>query len=181
VSDGAPVSFKSDALGSLINDETIAGIPNGSLLALALALLLTVVGFRTRFGRYMYAVGANERAARLAGIRVTGIKLAVFALAGALAACAGIIFTAESGTGVPLGADPSLLNSIAAVVVGGTALSGGVGGPHRTILGTLVIVVLSSGMDITSVGPYTQEIVKGLVVIAAVALTIDRRRYGAIR
>jgi ribose/xylose/arabinose/galactoside ABC-type transport system permease subunit len=80
-----------------------------------------------------------------------------------------------------MGADPSLLNSIAAIVVGGTALSGGVGGPHRTLLGALIIVLLGSGMDITAVDPYTQSIVKGLVVIAAVALTIDRRRYGAIR
>jgi ribose transport system permease protein len=180
-SHGAPVAFQSHALGSLVNKEAISGVPNGSLIALALALLLTGIGFYTRFGRYLYAVGANERAAKLAGVRIVGMKLAVFALAGALAACAGIIFTAESGTGVPLGADPSLLNSIAAVVVGGTALSGGVGGPHRTILGTLVIVVLSSGMDLTSVGPYTQDIVKGLVVVGAVALTIDRRRYGAIK
>ncbi|MER2220532.1 MAG: ABC transporter permease, partial [Rhodococcus sp. (in: high G+C Gram-positive bacteria)] len=132
-------------------------------------------------GRHMYAVGGNERAAALVGVRVRRTKLAVFAVAGAVAAIAGIIFTGQASTGVPMGAGPSLLNSIAAVVVGGTALSGGVGGPHRTILGALVIVLLSAGMDLTSVDPYTQLVIKGIVVIAAVALTIDRRRYGVIK
>jgi ribose transport system permease protein len=140
-----------------------------------------VMAFATSFGRHMYAVGGNERAARLSGVRVRSVKLSVFALAGAAAAIAGIIFTGQASTGVPMGADPSLLNSIAAIVVGGTALSGGVGGPHRTLLGALVIVLLSAGMDITSVDAYTQLMVKGAVVIAAVALTIDRRRYGMIK
>ena len=121
--------------------------------------------------------------ALIAFILVIGftVKLLVFTLAGMIAAIAGIILTGQASTGVPLGADPSLLDSIAAIVVGGTALSGGVGGPHRTLLGALVIVILTSGMDITSVDPYNQLIVKGAVVILAVAATIDRRRYGLIK
>jgi len=181
VSKGGPVSYHSDVLSTLINHSLINGLPNGALIALLLVIVLTVVAFGTKYGRHLYAVGGNERAASLSGVRVMTIKLSVFALAGVIAAIAGIIFTGQATTGVPEGADPSLLNSIAAVVVGGTALSGGVGGPQRTLLGALVIVILSSGMDITSVGPYTQDIVKGLVVIAAVALTIDRRRYGLIK
>jgi len=98
-----------------------------------------------------------------------------------IAAAAGIVLTGQASTGVPMGADPSLLDSIAAIVVGGTALSGGVGGPHRTLLGALVIVILSAGMDITSVDAYNQLVVKGAVVILAVAATIDRRRYGMIK
>jgi ribose transport system permease protein/putative xylitol transport system permease protein len=82
---------------------------------------------------------------------------------------------------VPEGADPSLLSSIAAIVVGGTALSGGVGGPHRTLLGALVIVVLTAGMDLVGINPFVETIVYGVVVIAAVAATIDRRRYGLIK
>lgn len=181
ISDGGPVSYQSGLLQKLVNDSTIPNIPNGALIAIVLTAVATVVAFATPFGRHMYAVGGNERAAALSGVRVRMVKLAVFALAGAVAAIAGIIFTGQASTGVPMGADASLLNSIAAIVVGGTALSGGVGGPHRTILGALVIVLLSSGMDITSVDPYTQLIVKGAVVIAAVALTIDRRRYGVIK
>ena len=181
ISDGGPVSYVSGVLNTLVNESTIPGLPNGALIALALTALFTVLVFATSYGRHLYAVGGNERAARLSGVRVLAVKLSVFALAGVIAAVAGIILTGQASTGVPLGADPSLLNSIAAIVVGGTALSGGVGGPHRTLLGTLVIVILGSGMDITSVGPYTQLIVKGAVVIAAVALTIDRRRYGLIK
>jgi ribose transport system permease protein len=181
VSGGGPVSYSSHLLGTLINKSSIPGLPNGALIALVLTVLFTVLVFATSYGRHLYAVGGNERAARLSGVRVRVIKLSVFALAGVISAVAGIILTGQASTGVPLGADPSLLNSIAAVVVGGTALSGGVGGPHRTLLGALVIVILGSGMDITSVGPYTQLIVKGAVVIAAVAITIDRRRYGLIK
>jgi ribose transport system permease protein len=181
ISGGGPVSYQSGLLQTLVNDTTIAGVPNGALIAFVLIGLATLLAFATSFGRHLYAVGGNERAAALSGIQVRKVKLAVFALAGAAAAVAGIIFTGQASTGVPLGADASLLNSIAAVVVGGTALSGGVGGPHRTLLGALVIVVLSSGMDITAVAPYTQLIVKGTVVIVAVALTIDRRRYGVIK
>lgn len=181
VSNGGPVSFQSELLQKVVNESAVANIPNGALLAFVLVGLATVVCFATAFGRHIYAVGGNERAARLSGVRVLGVKLAVFALAGAIAAVAGIILTGQASTGVPLGADASLLDAIAAVVVGGTALSGGVGGPHRALLGALVIVLLGSGMDITAVDPYTQLVIKGAVVIAAVALTIDRRRYGMIR
>ncbi|MDQ1737237.1 MAG: ribose transport system substrate-binding protein rbsC [Pseudonocardiales bacterium] len=181
ISHGGPVSYKSSLLNTLVNKSAIPGLPNGALIAIALVAVFTVLVFVTSYGRHLYAVGGNERAARLSGVRVRSVKLSVFALSGVIAAVAGIVLTGQASTGVPMGADPSLLNSIAAIVVGGTALSGGVGGPHRTLLGTLVIVILSSGMDITSVDPYTQLIVKGAVVIAAVAITIDRRRYGLIK
>lgn len=181
ISHGEPVSFKSNLLNTLVNTTTVPHLPNGTVLSVLLVAVLTAVSFLTRFGRHVYAVGGNERAAKLAGVKVTKVKLIVFASSGLIAAFAGIIFTGQATTGVPGGADPSLLNSIAAVVIGGTALSGGVGGVHRTLLGTLVIVVLSSGMNITAVDPYIQLVVKGLVVIAAVAITIDRRRYGMIK
>jgi ribose transport system permease protein len=181
ISHGGPVSYTSSLLNTLVNKSSIPGIPNGALIAIVAVAGFTLLMFMTSYGRHMYAVGGNERAARLSGVRVRTVKLSVFALSGVIAAVAGIIFTGQASTGVPMGADPSLLNSIAAIVVGGTALSGGVGGPHRTLLGTLVIVILGSGMDITSVDPYTQLIVKGAVVIAAVAVTIDRRRYGLIK
>lgn len=181
ISGGGPVSYQSGLLGTLVNKSGIPGIPNGAVIAVALVAVATVAVFATSWGRHLYAVGGNERAARLSGVRVPVVKLSVFMLAGVVAAVAGIILTGQASNGVPLGADPSLLDSIAAIVVGGTALSGGVGGPHRTLLGALVIVILTSGMDITSVDPYNQLVVKGAVVILAVAATIDRRRYGLIK
>lgn len=181
ISHGGPVSYNSGTLGTLVNETAIPKVPNGALIAVGLVAVATVLVFMTAWGRHLYAVGGNERAARLSGVRVTSVKLGVFVLAGVVAAIAGIILTGQASTGVPLGADPSLLDSIAAIVVGGTALSGGVGGPHRTLLGALVIVILTAGMDITSVDAYNQLVVKGAVVILAVAATIDRRRYGMIK
>lgn len=181
ISSGSPIAFPTGTLNTLINDKTIPGIPNAAVIAVVVVGLMTVLVFLTRLGRYIMAVGGNERAALLAGIPVNSVKIAGFVLGGVIAAIAGVVFTGQALNGVPEGADPSLLASIAAIVVGGTSLSGGVGGPHRTLLGALVIIVLSSGMDIMSINPYVESIVYGLVVIAAVAVTIDRRRYGAIR
>jgi len=181
ISHGGPVSYQSTVLSTLVNKTTIPKVPNGALIAVALVVVATILVFVTSWGRHLYAVGGNERAARLSGVRVKTVKLCVFAIAGVIAAAAGIVLTGQASTGVPMGADPSLLDSIAAIVVGGTALSGGVGGPHRTLLGALVIVILSAGMDITSVDAYNQLVVKGAVVILAVAATIDRRRYGMIK
>lgn len=181
IGQGQPINFQSTLLDSLVNGGVIPGIPNVAIIAGAVALVLVVVSFRTRTGRYLYAVGGGERAARLSGVNLTTYKNAAFILAGSLAAFAGVLLTGQVGSGTPLAGDPFLLDSIAAVVVGGTALSGGVGGPHRTVLGVLVIAILSSGMNIIGVQAYTQGIVKGLVVIAAVALTIDRKKYSFIK
>jgi ribose transport system permease protein len=181
ISGGSPIEFSTGALNTLVNEQSIPGIPNAALIAVVVVVLMTVLVFLTRLGRYIMAVGGNERAALLAGIPINSVKISSFVLGGLIAAIAGVVFTGQALNGVPEGADPSLLASIAAIVVGGTALSGGVGGPHRTLLGALVIIVLSSGMDIMSINPYVESIVYGLVVIAAVAVTIDRRRYGAIR
>jgi len=178
---GGPLPFFDQKLAFLVNRTSIPSVPNGFILTVVIIALLTVVALYTKYGRHLYAVGGNERAARLAGVRVDWLKISVFTIGGALAGVAGMIFTAQASSGTPLGVDPSLINSIAAIVIGGTALSGGVGGPHRTLLGALVIIVLSSGMNIVSMDPFAQLIVKGAVVIAAVAVTIDRRRYGMIK
>lgn len=181
ISNGSPIAFSTGTLSTLVNHQTIPGIPNAAVIAVVVVGIMTVLVFLTKLGRYIMAVGGNERAALLAGIPINSVKIASFVLGGVIAAIAGVVFTGQALNGVPQGADPSLLASIAAIVVGGTSLSGGVGGPHRTLLGALVIIVLSSGMDIMSINPYVQSIVYGLVVIAAVAVTIDRRRYGAIK
>jgi ribose transport system permease protein/putative xylitol transport system permease protein len=181
LSHGQPVIFLDSSLSGFVNDTLIGGIPNVAVISVGVLLLLTLVGFWTRLGRYLYAIGGGERAARLAGVPLARYKILAFALAGALAGFAGVELTGQVGTGTPLAGDVFLLDSIAAVVVGGTALSGGVGGFHRTLLGVLVISILSTGMNITSVHPYTQQIVKGIVVIVAVALTIDRKKYAFIK
>jgi ribose transport system permease protein len=181
ISQGSPQSFNTNTIDSLINAKAIPGIPNAIVITVAIVILMTIALFMTKSGRYVMSVGGNERAALLAGVPVNRIKVLSFVLGGVLAGVAGIIFTGQALNGVPEGADPSLLSSIAAIVVGGTALSGGVGGPHRSLLGALVIVVLTAGMDLVGINPYVETIVYGVVVIAAVAATIDRRRYGLIK
>jgi ribose transport system permease protein len=181
LSHGEPVVFLNSSLGDFINGSLIGGIPNVAVISVGVLIVLTLVSFWTRLGRYLYAIGGGERAARLAGVPLARYKILAFGLAGALAGFAGVELTGQVGAGTPLAGDPFLLDSIAAVVVGGTALSGGVGGFHRTLLGVLVISILSTGMNITSVHPYTQQVVKGIVVIVAVALTIDRKKYAFIK
>jgi ribose transport system permease protein/putative xylitol transport system permease protein len=102
-------------------------------------------------------------------------------LSGAICGFSGVMLTGQVGAGTPTAGSGLLLNSIAAVVMGGTALSGGIGGPHRTLLGVLVIAILTNGMDVTEVNSFTQDIVKGAVIILAVSLTIDRSKYSFIK
>jgi ribose transport system permease protein len=142
----------------------------------ALAALFVVVTRRTRFGRHLYAVGGNERAATLSGLNVDRIKLSVYTLGGALAGTAGLLLTARLNA-----ADPKMgvgyeLDSIAAVVIGGTSLSGGRGSILGTVLGCLIIGVLNNGLGILGVIPEWQLVVKGAVIIMAVAIDQAGRR-----
>ena len=178
---GAPVLFTDQSFPQLVNGEALLGIPNVIVAAVAVWAVLWFVAFRTRFGRYLFAIGGGEAVAGLSGVPVNRYKIAAFAVAGLLCGFAGAIVTGQVGAGTPDIGSPYLLDSIAAVVMGGTALSGGIGGPHRTIIGVLVIAVLSNGMDVTQVEDSTQDIIKGLVIIAAVALTIDRSKYSIIK
>lgn len=181
ISGGSAVVYQSSALPALVNSKSIFGIPNVIFIVLAVAALLTLVCFRTRFGRYLYAIGGGEPVAVLSGINLRKYKILAFVLGGALCGLGGVILTGQVQAGSPSAGDTLLLDSIAAVVMGGTALSGGIGGAHRTILGVVVIALLSNGMDLTGVNNFTQEIVKGIVVVASVALTIDRSRYSFIK
>jgi ribose transport system permease protein/putative xylitol transport system permease protein len=160
---------------------TVAGIPTIALWALAVTLVLIVVARKTRFGRYTYVIGGGESVARLSGVPVRRHKFWIFVMSGGLAACAGVLLTFYIGGGNPDMGTSYLLPTIAAVVMGGTPLSGGVGGPHRTILGVLIITVLNNGMTLANVQPYLQTVIQGAVVVAAVALAMDRKRMSEIK
>jgi ribose transport system permease protein len=177
---GAPVTFLDQGLPAFINGEVL-GIPTVILLTAAIATVVSVAAFRTKMGRYLYAIGGGEPVAAVSGVPVGRYKIATFMVGGALCGIAGVFITGQIGAGTADVGSDLLLDSIAAVVMGGTALSGGVGGPQRTILGVLVIAILSNGMDIIGVGQDPQSIVKGLVIIAAVALSMDRSRASVIK
>jgi ribose transport system permease protein len=135
----------------------------------------------TRFGRYSAAIGAGEPAAYASGVRVSRIKVAAFALSSAFAALAGVVLAGRLASGSPTLAAELLLPSIAAVVVGGTAITGGVGSVWRTLVGSLIVSVVRVGMTFLGVDIFAQNIVFGAVLIAAVAVTIDRSKIPIVK
>lgn len=181
ISQGQSILFANTLLPSLVNKAPILGVPNVIWFGLGATAILTIVAFKTKLGRYLYALGGGEVVAAYAGVPVTLYKVLAFVLSGAICGFSGVMLTGQVGAGTPTAGSGLLLNSIAAVVMGGTALSGGIGGPHRTLLGVLVIAILTNGMDVTEVNSFTQDIVKGAVIILAVSLTIDRSKYSFIK
>ncbi len=181
ISQGQSILFENMALLDIVNGSVLLGIPNVIWIALIATAVLTFVSFRTKLGRYLFALGGGEIVAAHAGVPVTFYKVLAFVLCGAICGLAGVMLTGQVGAGTPTAGSGLLLNAIAAVVMGGTALSGGIGGPHRTFLGVLVIAILTNGMDVTGVNSFTQDIVKGCVIILAVSLTIDRTKYPFIK
>ena len=181
ISQGQSILFANTLLPSLVNNAPVLGVPNVIWFGLGATAILTIVAFKTKLGRYLYALGGGEVVAAHAGVPVTLYKVLPFVLSGAICGFSGVMLTGQVGAGTPTAGSGLLLNSIAAVVMGGTALSGGIGGPHRTLLGVLVIAILTNGMDVTEVNSFTQDIVKGAVIILAVSLTIDRSKYSFIK
>lgn len=163
-----------------INAST-AGLPN----VIAIAALVGFAGFfilrYTRFGRYSVAVGAGEPAALAAGVNVNRTKIIGFAISGTLAALAGVILAARLSSGSPSLANQLLLPAIAAVIVGGTAITGGLGSVGRTAIGALIISVVRIGMTFVGVNIFAENIVFGAMLIAAVSVTIDRSKIAIIK
>ena len=148
------------------------GVPMAVWICIALVAVFYVVSLHTTLGRYIYAVGGSERASGFAGLRVDNIKVWVYTLGGGLAAVAGLIVTARLDAADPKAGLGYELDSIAAVVIGGTSLSGGRGSILGTVLGCLLIGVLNNGLFLLNVSPFWQQVIKGFVILAAVA--IDR-------
>jgi len=145
-------------------------IPMPVWLSAFVVILFTIITRRTQFGRYIYAVGGNETAARLSGLNVHKIKLLVYTLAGTLSAVSGLMATSRLDSAQPNAGFGFELDSIAAVVIGGTSLSGGKGSVIGTVQGALIIGVLNNGLVLLNVSPFWQQVIKGLVILAAVIL-----------
>jgi ribose transport system permease protein len=160
---------------------TVFGIPNVVIIALIVLAIAHVLQSRTRFGRYSAAIGAGEPAAYASGVKVDRQKIIAFVLSGACAALAGIVLVGRLASGSPTLASELLLPSIAAVVVGGTAITGGVGSIWRTLVGALIISVVRIGMTFLGVNIFAQNIVFGVVLVAAVAITIDRSKIPIVK
>ncbi len=166
---GFPITALGPEFG-YIGTGTPLGIPMPVWISLIIAAVFHIVVTRTPFGRYIYAVGGNERAAVLTGLNVERIKLCVYLIAGALSGVAGLIVTARLDAADPNAGLGYELDSIAAVVIGGTSLSGGRGSVLGTVLGCLIIGVLNNGLFLLNVSPFWQQVIKGVVILVAVAL-----------
>ena len=179
--DGRSVQVLNVGFTDIASKSLIGDLSNVALWSLIIYGLAVLVNFRTRFGRFSYAIGGGEAVARLSGVPVRRFKLYVFIVSGLLAGLAGILLTSRIGAATPAMGATTSLEAIAAVVMGGTALTGGVGGVHRTLLGVLVVTTLTNGLDTMAVNPYLQSIIHGVVVILAVALTLDRAKLTILK
>ena len=160
---------------------TALGIPNVIIIALVVLAIAHVLQSRTRFGRYSAAIGAGEPAAYASGVKVDRQKIFALMLSGTCAALAGVILAGRLASGSPTLAAEQLLPAIAAVVVGGTAITGGVGSIWRTLIGALIISVIRIGMTFLGVNIFAQNIVFGAILIGAVAVTIDRSKIPIVK
>jgi ribose/xylose/arabinose/galactoside ABC-type transport system permease subunit len=124
----------------------------------------------TPFGRYIYAVGDNEQVARLSGVPVDRVKVTVFVISGVFAALAGLFTVSRMGIGDPIVAEGFELDSITAVVLGGTSLFGGIGGLTGTLGGVLVLGMVNNMLNLLRVSQWYQQLIKGLIIVAAVAI-----------
>ncbi|WP_309118132.1 ABC transporter permease [Paenibacillus sp.] len=169
---GRPIVIDSPAF-KFLGQGYIGPVPVPVVIFIAVASIVSVVLYRTKFGRYIFAVGGNENAARVSGIRVDRVKIAVFAINGLLAGLAGILLASRISSGQPNSGMGYELDAIAAVVIGGTSLFGGRGSMMGTIVGVLIIGVINNGLNLLDVSSYWQQIIKGLIIAGAVI--IDQR------
>ncbi|GAA0896407.1 MULTISPECIES: ABC transporter permease/substrate-binding protein [Streptomyces violaceusniger group] len=177
ISQGSPIAVPDSVSG--LGDTLGGWLPVPVIVMVVMGLITAGVLGRTYPGRAMYAIGGNEEAARLSGIRVTRQKLVVYALSGGFAAVAGIVLASRLSSAQPQAAVGYELDAIAAVVIGGASLSGGVGKASGTLIGALILAVLRNGLNLLEVSAFWQQVVIGVVIALAVLLDTVRRRAGA--
>ncbi|MFF8841420.1 substrate-binding domain-containing protein [Streptomyces sp. NPDC015127] len=177
ISQGSPIAFPDSV--SVLGDTLGGLLPVPVLVMIAMGLVTALILTRTYIGRSMYAIGGNEEAARLSGLRVKRQKLVIYALSGLFAAVAGIVLASRLVSAQPQAAQGYELDAIAAVVIGGASLAGGVGKASGTLIGALILAVLRNGLNLLSVSAFWQQVVIGVVIALAVLLDTARRRAGA--
>jgi len=177
ISQGSPIAFPESV--SHLGDTLGGWLPVPVLVMVAMGLVTAFILARTYLGRSMYAIGGNEEAARLSGLRVKKQKLAIYALSGLFAAAAGIVLASRLSSAQPQAAQGYELDAIAAVVIGGASLAGGTGKASGTLIGALILAVLRNGLNLLSVSAFWQQVVIGVVIALAVLFDTVRRKSGA--
>ena len=177
-----PVAIPTRSWGPLaVITEHSLGISNTMWLGAAIFLLYFAFYRFGVIGRHIYAVGSNIKMSWMSGIDITRARNWAFVLSGLGASAAGIMVSSVQYGSNPYLGETYILNSIAAVVVGGTALTGGTGGPVNTLLGALILSVMRNGMNVVGIDQYFQQSILGLMIVVAVVLTFDRQRTGIVK
>jgi len=176
--DGMPIASLSPAFRT-IGMGMWWGIPVPVVILLVTYLVFWFILRYTTFGRAVYAVGGNEKSAKTSGINTRRVIFTVYAISGLLSALAGLILAARTSSALPQAGIAYELDAIAAVVIGGTSLSGGVGSLTGTMIGALIIGVINNGLDLMGVSSYYQQVIKGAIIVAAVLLDVSRRKQAS--
>lgn len=175
ISGGRPVFGVSRAYEQIAGMNIFGQVPLLVVYYLAIVAIFAFILKKTVYGRHIYLVGGNAEAARVSGINVKGVKLSVYIIAGLLAGIAGMLLTSRTVSGSPITGSGYELDAIAAVVIGGFSLSGGVGKWYGMLIGALVLSVLSNGLDILGVASYYQYLIKGIIMVGAVYIDVRGR------
>ncbi len=183
IADGVPHTIRNKTFTAIGNgylwDYTLTNrisIPIPVVVFVVVILIASFILYKTRFGRYIYAVGGNENAALAAGINVKRVKFCTYVFNGILCGIAGIVLAARITSGQPTAADGYEMDAITAVIVGGTSMTGGVGKIGMTIIGVLILSIMDNGLTILGVESYYQKILKGVIIAAAVLIDIKTKK-----
>jgi ribose transport system permease protein len=177
---GRPIRIYDQAIRGLAIGN-VFGIPKILIVSFAILIIAFLISKYTRIGRYIYAMGGDEVRLRTVGVSVEKYKIMLFTMAGIFFGAAGILLAAREGAGTARIDPLLLLHVVAAVVIGGTALTGGVGGAFNTLVGALILTVLANGLVLIRANPFIQDAIIGAVTIVAVALTLDRSKIPIIK
>ncbi|NLJ50482.1 MAG: ABC transporter permease [Candidatus Atribacteria bacterium] len=179
IAQGKPISGMSPAF-RFIGAGMIGPIPFPVILFLGCVIIFGIMLKRTVFGRYIYAIGGNQEAALLSGIMVDRVKILTYTILGALSGLSALILTSRLNSGELVAGQGYELDVIASVVIGGTSMMGGEGGVYGTLIGALLIGVISNGLNLLGVQPYWQMMVKGTIIILAVLMDRMKRRFRTV-
>lgn len=175
ITDGNPITNLGDSyLFQLFGKGYFIGIPVPAVTMIIVFVILLIILQKTTFGRHTYAIGGNEVAAKISGIKVNKIKILIYGISGLMSALAGGILTSRLNSAQPTAGTSYELDAIAAVVLGGTSLTGGKGRIVGTLIGVLIIGILNNGLNLLGVSSFYQQVVKGVVIL--IAVLIDRKK-----
>ncbi|MFW6149777.1 MAG: ABC transporter permease [Atribacterota bacterium] len=177
---GQPIPTECEAMTNLGIGRNL-GLPNVVILSIVIFIIIYYLTNYTAFGRWVRGIGGAERVMRLSAVPIDLVKFFLFVISGLLAAIAGAVQACRVGSGVPTTGFGQELDVIAAVVIGGTALTGGVGNLAGTIVGAYIMTSLANGLNLLGIGSYQQMVIKGIVLAVAVLLSVDRKRIGIIK